>query len=49
MRASVRGALAFLLSKPGSRDKKRIDWTLVLAWTGLVIALSVVVFVLTFR
>src|SRR3569832_141753 len=47
MRPPIRGAIAFFLKKPGGRDKNRIDWTLVLAWTGIAIALCVIAFVLT--
>ena len=49
MRPPIRGALTVLLRKSGSRDNKRIDWTLVLAWAGIAVALSVVMFVLAVR
>jgi hypothetical protein len=49
MRPLIRGAIANFLRKPGSRDKRRIDWTLVLAWAGIVIALWIIVFVLALR
>lgn len=48
MRAPIRGALAVLLRKSSSRAK-RTDWTLVLAWTGIAVALAVVIFVLAVR
>ena len=47
MRAPIRGAIAFLLRRPGGGDKKRIDWTLVLAWAGIAITVWVILFVLT--
>jgi hypothetical protein len=49
MRPPIRGAIAFFLRKPGSRDRKRIDWTLLLAWAGIAIAIWIIVFALTFR
>lgn len=49
MRPPIRGAIAFLLTKPDARGRKRIDWTLVLAWAGIVTALSIVALVLTLR
>ena len=49
MRPAIRGAIAFFLRKPGRRDRKRVDWTLVLAWAGIAVALGTVVLVLTLR
>jgi hypothetical protein len=49
MRPPIRGAIAYFLRKPGSGDRKRIDWTLVFAWAGIAIALWIIVFVLALR
>ena len=47
MRGPLRGMIAFFLpeSRVGSRYK-HIDWTLLLAWAGIVIALWVLLAVL---
>jgi hypothetical protein len=49
MRPPIRGPIAFFLRKSASHDKKRIDWTLVLAWSGIVLALWIIIFVLAVR
>ena len=49
MRPPIRGAIAFFLRDPANRRKKRTDWTLVLGWAGIAIALWIVVFVLALR
>lgn len=49
MRPPLRGAIAFFLRKPGRRDRKRIDWTLVLAWAGIATALWIIILVVTLR
>lgn len=44
MRGSIRGMIALLSQSRPSARHKRIDWTLVLAWAGIAIALLIVLF-----
>jgi hypothetical protein len=46
MRTPIRAAVAFLLMLD---NRNRIDLTLVLAWTGVATALSIVLLVLALR
>jgi hypothetical protein len=49
MRPPIRAAIAVFLSKPRRGNRQRIDWTLVLAWTGFAIAMSIVILAITLR
>ncbi|WP_325170581.1 hypothetical protein [Bradyrhizobium sp.] len=49
MRAPIRGAIVYLMKRPGKPGQRRIDWTLVLAWAGVAIALWIIALVVILR
>jgi hypothetical protein len=49
MRPPIRGPIVFFLRKSGCHDKKRTDWTLMLAWAGIALALWIIIYVLAVR
>lgn len=46
MRAPIKGAIAFFMRESAAGRRKRLDWSLLLGWAGIAIALGVIVFVL---
>ena len=47
MRAPIKMAIAFFTRESAGRRRKHLDWSILLGWTGIAIALGVIVFVLT--
>lgn len=39
MRAPIKGAIAFFMKESSGQHRKRIDWAVVLGWTGVAVAL----------
>lgn len=43
MRAPIRAAIAILMRDLTERHRKRLDWTLLLGWAGIAIALGILI------